>query len=104
MECVICKLQYVGKSEWPMNIRLNNHRNDVHRTDGLEVCRHFQNQGHNFNKHAKITIIEELKDRNKPTLTMRKILEQREDFWIIKLQSLNPKGFNQGLNHPETYQ
>jgi hypothetical protein len=100
LECIICKLQYVGKSEWPMNIRLNKHRNDVHRADGLDVCKHFQKPGHNFNTHAKFTVIEELKDKNKPTLTMRNTLEQREDEWIIKLRTLAPDGFNKELNNP----
>ena len=85
MECIICRLQYVGKSEWPMNIRINKHRNDVPRTDSLDVCKHFQKTGHDFEKHAKFTIIEELKDKNKSLLTMRKLLEERENAWIIKL-------------------
>ena len=29
MECIICNLQYDGKSETPFNIRLNNHRKNV---------------------------------------------------------------------------
>ena len=100
MECTICKLQYVGKSEWPMNIRINKHRNDVFRIDGLDCDKHFQETGHNFDKNAKFTIIEELKDKNKSPLAMRKLLEQREDAWIIKLRTLGPDGFNKGLNDP----
>ena len=100
IECVICRIQYVGKSEWPMNLRLNKHRNDVFRPDGLEVCKHFAKPGHDFNTHAKVTIIEELKDKTKPILTMRKRLEQREDAWTIKLRTLHPDGFNQKLNDP----
>ena len=100
LECTICLLQYVGKSEWPMNIRINKHRNDVFRVDGLDVCQHFQENGHNFNKHAKFTIIEELKNQNKPISVMRKLLEQREDAWIIKLRTLQPDRFNKELNDP----
>ena len=29
MECILCKIQYVGKSETPFNLRQNNHRKDV---------------------------------------------------------------------------
>ena len=29
LQCRICQLQYVGKSETPLNIRLNNHRKDA---------------------------------------------------------------------------
>ena len=42
LECVLCAIQYVGKSEWPMNIRLNKHRNDVFREEAIEVCQHFK--------------------------------------------------------------
>ena len=82
-----------------MNIRLNKHRNDVFRADGLEVCKHFQLPGHSFNQHAKITIIEELKNKNKPLLIMRSILEKREDIWIKNLRTLHPDGFNKELNN-----
>ena len=41
-ECIKCKKQYVGKSEWPFNIRLNNHRKDLKRIDAIgthqDVC------------------------------------------------------------------
>ena len=53
LECTLCMIQYVGKSEWPMNIRLNKHRNDVFREDAIQVCKHFKQPGHDFNKHAK---------------------------------------------------
>lgn len=102
LECTICRLQYIGKSEWPMNIRINKHRNDVSRIDGLDVCKHFQCTGHDFDKHAKFTIIEELKDQNKTIHAMRKLLEQREDAWVIKLRTLQPDGFNRELNDPTT--
>ena len=29
LECVMCKIQYVGKSETSFNVRLNNHRKDI---------------------------------------------------------------------------
>ena len=35
MECIKCKKQYVGISEWPFNISLNNHRKDLKRTDAI---------------------------------------------------------------------
>ena len=35
MKCCLCeKLQYVGKSEYSSNLRINTYRNDVWRTDG----------------------------------------------------------------------
>ena len=85
MECTIYKRQYVRKSKWPMNIQINKHRNDVFRIDGLDCDKHFKDTGHDFDKNAKFTIIEELKDKSKSPLAMRKLLKQQEDAWIIKL-------------------
>ena len=102
LECLRCYIQYVGKSEWPMNIRVNKHRNDVFREDAIQVCQHFKQPGHNFNRDAKITIIEELKNKGRSLKTMRKILEQREDFWIKKLKTLHPDGFNMELNNNDS--
>ena len=99
LECTKCGIQYVGKSEWAMNIRINKHRNDVLREDAINVCQHFKQPSHNFNRDAKITIIEELKKKDKSLKEMRKILEDREDFWIIKLKTLHPQGFNMELNN-----
>ena len=102
IECVLCAIQYVGKSEWPMNIRLNKHRNDVFREEAIEVCQHFKQVSHDFNKNAKITIIEELKQHNNKSLKQkRSILEEREDFWIKRLKTLHPNGFNKELNRKE---
>ena len=81
-----------------MNIRLNKHRNDVFREDSLLVCQHFKQASHSFNIDAKITIIETLKNQGKTLATMRRTLEDRADFWIIKLKTLTPHGFNQQLN------
>ena len=94
MECILCKIQYVGKSETPFNLRLNNHRKDVNNPKAIPACNHFKIHGHNFMKHAKFTLIEQLsKD------TLRLWLKQREEFWIIKLATLAPKGLNQQLSN-----
>ena len=102
LECTLCKLQYIGKSETSFNIRLNNHRKDVNNNNpkAIPACQHFRSEGHNFMKHAKFTLIEELTERNhvsKETLKHR--LKKRENFWILKLQTLTPKGLNQELNN-----
>ena len=68
------------------NIRLNNHRKDVYKTNTPEAHQHFRLPGHNFNRHAKFTIIEQLNnaDLDKELLTFR--LKKRRDFWIHKLK------------------
>ena len=44
-------------------------------------------------KHAKFTLIEQLTEISNVSKELR--LKQREDFWIIKLETLAPKGLNQ---------
>ena len=101
MECIKCKKQYVGKSEWPFNIRLNNHRKDSKRVDAIPAIRHFNQSGHNFQRDVKFTVIEQIKNLNKEKQDKRKILENKEDFWILKLKTLQPNGLNDKLNHPQ---
>ena len=51
-------------------------------------------------KHAKLTLIEQLTEMSnvsKDTLWLR--LKRREDFWVIKIKTLAPKGLNQQLNN-----
>ena len=60
LECNICNIQYVGKSETTFNIRLNNHRKDVKDPNALPADKHFTLPGHDFNKNAKFTLIEKL--------------------------------------------
>ena len=57
--------------------------------------------GHNFNAHAKFTIIEEVCNKSLSKLEIRSMLEHREDFWISKLQTLSPQGLNLSLNYPQ---
>ena len=100
MECILYKIQYVGKSETPFNLRLNNHRKDVNNSKVIPACNHLKIHVHNFMKHAKFTLIEqltEISNVSKDTLRLR--LKRQEDFWIIKLQTLAPKGLNQELNN-----
>ena len=63
--------------------------------------KHFQMPGHNFNTHAKFTIIEEVYNKSLSKLKIRSLLEHREDFWILKLQTLSPQGLNISLNYPQ---
>ena len=100
MECRICRIQYIGKSETEFNIRLNNHRKDVNRQNAQQVDQHFKLPNHIFNQHARFTLIEQLDnmriDKNLATLRLKK----REDFWIETLKTLHPYGLNAELNFP----
>ena len=81
-----------------MNIQLNNHRNDVRTEDAIPAINHFSQSDHHFNNHAKFTISEQIKDLNKSKEEIRGILEDMEDFWILKLKTLQPHGLNGRLN------
>ena len=88
MECCLCeKSQYVGKSEYNSNLRINTHRNDVWRTDGPACYKNFQMPSNNFNAHAKFTIIEEVYNKSLSKLKICSLLEHRENlgFWNCNL-------------------
>ena len=40
MECALCKVQYVGKAETALNIKLNNHRKDENNPKSIPPSRH----------------------------------------------------------------
>ena len=54
--------------------------------------KHFQQQGNNFNKHAKYIIIDKLVYLHGSKETLQELLVVRENFWIQKLKTLAPFG------------
>ena len=101
MECSLYeKSQYVGNSKFSLNLRMNTQRN-VWRADGPPCNKDFQMPGHSFNAHAKFTIIEEVYNKSLSKLKICSLLEHREDFWIVKLQTLSLQGLNISLNYPQ---
>ena len=81
LECYIYSIQYAGKSETPVSIRLNSHRKDTKNHNAIPVCKHFNRPDHDFNNHGKIIIIEQLRNiRTKSTETLKERLNQRENF------------------------
>ena len=94
LQCRICQLQYVGKSETSFNIRLNNHRKDSKNKNPILACKHFQNSNHNFQRDAKFTLIEQITKSFTTIEQLRLLLKKRENFWILKLKTLYPDGLN----------
>ena len=82
MECTLCNKQHVAKAETAFNIRLNNHRKGKKDQNAILSCRHFQQQGHNFNSHAKSIVIDKLVNTSSSKDILRKRLIQRENLWI----------------------
>ena len=83
MEGTLCKIQYVGKAETPFDIWLNNHRKDANSNNPKATpgSIHFKQPVHNFNKHAKFTLIKQFNNTiNIDIDTMKIRLKRREDF------------------------
>ena len=100
--CMKCnRKQYVGKVETQgTNKRINKHRNDAKKRDSIPIDKHFLEPGHKFDDDFKLIVIEEIEDRNMTKDQIRHTLLKREDFWIRKLNTLEPHGFNERLNFP----
>ena len=101
--CEKCnKKQYVGKlEEQKAHRRINKHRNDAKKDGTIGIDQHFRTPGHSFDDF-RIIIIEEITDKNMTKEQVRHTLLKREDFWISKLQTLEPHGFNDRLNFPNS--
>ena len=97
--CNLCpKSQYVGKSEPPVNLRMNTHRHDVHSPSGGAFDKHFATPGHSYNKNARFILIEQINTTRLSKLEVRALLEKREDFWMARMKTITPDGFNDHLN------
>ena len=98
MECTLCKTGYVGKTETSFNIRSNNRRSDVTDTNAIPASRHFAQNEHNFNTHAKFTLIETIINRSKPVQIFQECLQKWENFWFKTLDPLQPHRLDHELN------
>ena len=94
MECSLFeKSQYVGKSEYSLNLRIN-----TEMTLGKQMVQHVTRIFKCQVIILKFTIIEEVY-KSLPKLKIRSVLDHREDFWILQLQTLSPQVLNISLNY-----
>ena len=98
LQCLICQLPCVGKSETLFNTRLNNHRKDAKSEALILACKHFNKQNHNFQQHAEFTFIEQIKKQT-TTEETKTLLKRRKNFWVLKLKTLYLDGINQESNN-----
>ena len=91
-------MQYVGEAETAFNLRLNNYRKDTKKPNSILACKNFQEQGHNFNKHAKFIIIDKMIRLHGSKEALREMLVVREHFWIQKVKARVSFGLNQKLS------
>ena len=103
MQCKLCNIQYVGKSQTTLAERIAGHRSDVKcKSKPILADAHFRNTDHNFMEHATFTIIEQAK-KSRDKEDMYEFLRRLEDKWTLKLRTLSTdgRGLNQRLNIPE---
>ncbi|PJE77742.1 hypothetical protein CI610_03332 [invertebrate metagenome] len=84
--CRKCDSQYVGQTSLSLRDRFTRHRFDIRHKKDKPVARHFNQNGHSL-EHVNITPIEQVPDSS--------FLNEREGFWIDKLQTLTPHGINE---------
>ena len=89
---------YLGKAETEFNIRLNSHWKDKWKPDATSASHHFLGKNHNFNTQAKFILTRQIHHINIDTEKIKDRLKQRENFWILTLETLKPEGLNQEIN------
>ena len=67
-------MQYVGKVETELSLRINNHRKDVLKSNAIPADRHFAQRDHDFNSDAKFTIIKKLQNTKLSKENIRELL------------------------------
>ena len=95
---MFCNKQYTGKSETAFNLSLNKHRKDVNKQKSLQADQNFWLSGHNFNKHSKFTLIEQLNDNDKQGTIKTSAKKKTSRF--LDYKTLQPYGFNAEMNFP----
>ena len=59
----------MGKTETAFNVRLNNHRSNALHPQEDTIAERANREGHNFNRDAKFTIVEQKKHRRERKTT-----------------------------------
>ena len=67
-------IQYVGKAETELSLRIINHRKDVLKLNAIPTDRHFAQRDHDFSSDAKSTIIKKLQNTNLSKENIRQLL------------------------------
>ena len=91
-------MQYVGKAKTDFNLILSNHCKDVYKADVIPASHHFTMKDHICNRGAGFIIVKQNRRSILSRETKKNLFKKRENFWILKLETLKPKGLNQELN------
>ena len=98
-ECKVHKLQYVGKSEAPLNIRFNNNRNHLKQANpACKLVQHFKTSSTcNFERDLRLMPIEQISMKDDCTIPVdykKNVLRRREIYWQNALRTFKPDGLN----------
>ena len=79
--------QYVGQTKNSVRTRFYQHRSNINKNTGTLVTQHFNKPGHSKTNMKCITV-------EKVRSSDPKVLDERERFWMRKLQTIAPLGLN----------
>ena len=107
IECLNCKIRYVGQTSQKLKDRLNQHRSHINRKVDTTIGKHFSQKCPNID-FLKITPVEKLIRMIPASYTFMRLLDnsdqvkflQREQFWIKRLKTLAPHGLNKRQELP----
>ena len=95
LECYICRIPYVGKSETSFTIRLINQRKDIKNANSILARKSFNRRDHGSNNHRKLTMKEQLRNITtasteaffkRKTKAARKLLDNKNlRFWYHRV-------------------
>ncbi|CAH2275576.1 Hypothetical predicted protein, partial [Pelobates cultripes] len=93
-----CGLTYIGKTDLPLRERIRNHRSSIRtayrdKKSELPVAKHFLELGHSL-PSMKLMAIDQIPLPRRGG-DRKKMLLQRELFWIRTLQTVYPNGLNE---------
>ena len=95
IECIRCKVQYVGETRCSLKTRLQRHLSDIRTYKDTSVASHFNYDCVSENNVADLIIypIEMIPEQGSAHKNDKKLL-MRESFWIQELDTLEPYGLN----------
>ena len=70
---------------------------DVYKADAIPASRYSDMNDHIFNRDASFIIIKQIRKSTLSREAKENLLKQRENFWIMKLETLKPKYLSQEL-------
>ena len=107
IECSQCGIRYVGETTQKLKDRINQHRSDINTEQDKPVAIHFTQQCRST-QNLKVTPIEQIERKVAEKSSFRGWIRQedelqffqRENYWIERLGTMNPRGLNKRKEIP----